>query len=117
MRLVACVRSTHLCRCVGHGDPRWLAALTDQAGTLSHTSNLFHTVPQVLSCSGRACCQDSPAERGLPSLQVQLAKMLVESCFADKVFFANSGTEANEAALKFSRKYARLQGASPLWGA
>ena len=43
-------------------------------------------------------------------LQVRLAKRLVEQSFADKVFYANSGTEANEAAIKFSRKYARLQG-------
>jgi acetylornithine/succinyldiaminopimelate/putrescine aminotransferase len=32
---------------LGHSDPRWLAALTDQAAKLSHTSNLFHSVPQV----------------------------------------------------------------------
>jgi len=70
---------------LGHGESRWLSALTEQAGTISHTSNLFHTVPQV-----------------------KLAKRLVESSFADKVFFANSGTEANEAALKFARKWARI---------
>ena len=39
-----------------------------------------------------------------------MAKRLVDQSFADKVFYANSGTEANEAAIKFSRKYARLQG-------
>ena len=44
------------------------------------------------------------------ALQVRLAKKLVQASFADKVFFANSGTEANEAALKFSRKFARVQG-------
>lgn len=38
-------------------------------------------------------------------MQVELAKSLVTSSFADRVFFANSGTEANEAAIKFSRKY------------
>ena len=43
-------------------------------------------------------------------LQVRLAKRLVELSFADKVFYANSGTEANEAAIKFCRKHARLQG-------
>jgi acetylornithine aminotransferase len=43
-------------------------------------------------------------------LQVRLAKRLVELSFADKVFYSNSGTEANEAAIKFCRKYARLQG-------
>ena len=45
-------------------------------------------------------------------LQVKLAKKLVENSFADKVFFANSGTEANEAALKFARKWARIHGES-----
>ena len=39
---------------------------------------------------------------------MELAKRLVESSFADCVFFANSGTEANEAAIKFSRKYQRV---------
>lgn len=41
-------------------------------------------------------------------LQVELAKKLVESSFADKVFFCNSGTEANEGAIKFARKFARV---------
>lgn len=70
---------------LGHGDPTWLSALTAQAGQLSHTSNLFHTVPQV-----------------------ELAKRLVDNSFADKAFFCNSGTEANEGAIKFARKYARV---------
>ena len=43
-------------------------------------------------------------------VQVKLAKKLVEKSFADKVFFCNSGTEANEAVIKFARKYARVQG-------
>ncbi len=42
-------------------------------------------------------------------LQVELAKRLVQKSFADKAFFCNSGTEANEAAIKFARKYARVQ--------
>ena len=42
-------------------------------------------------------------------IQVSLAKRLVESSFASKVFFCNSGTEANEAAIKFSRKVAKLR--------
>ena len=52
-------------------------------------------------------------------LQVRLAKRLVEQSFADKVFYANSGTEANEAAIKFSRKHARLAGSgmAPSWHA
>ena len=41
--------------------------------------------------------------------QVALAKRLVESSFADKAFFCNSGTEANEAAIKFARKWARVR--------
>lgn len=44
-------------------------------------------------------------------MQVNLAEKLVKNCsFADKAFFTNSGTEANEAAIKFARKYARVQG-------
>ncbi len=42
---------------------------------------------------------------------MELAKRLVEQSFADKVFFCNSGTEANEAAIKFARKWARVKGA------
>lgn len=68
---------------LGHSDPEWVAAVTDQATTLVHVSNLFHTAPQV-----------------------ELAQRLVENSFADRVFFANTGTEANEAALKFARKWA-----------
>lgn len=45
--------------------------------------------------------------------QVRLAKRLVEMSFADKVFYANTGTEANEAAIKFARKYARVHGGHP----
>lgn len=48
--------------------------------------------------------------------QVRLAKALVETSFADKVFYANSGTEANEAALKFARKWARINGRVYLLG-
>lgn len=67
---------------LGHGDDDWLKAVVDQAGLLTHVSNIYHSLPQV-----------------------ELAKRLVASSFADRVFFANSGTEANEAAIKFSRKY------------
>ncbi|KAK7300078.1 hypothetical protein RJT34_10910 [Clitoria ternatea] len=69
---------------LGHGDADWLKAVVEQAGTLTHTSNIFYTIPQI-----------------------ELAKRLVASSFADRVFFANSGTEANEAAIKFARKYQR----------
>ncbi|CAM6083378.1 unnamed protein product [Calypogeia fissa] len=69
---------------LGHGDEKWVKAVTEQAATLTHVSNLYHTVPQV-----------------------KLAERLVNSSFADRVFLANSGTEANEAAIKFCRKYQR----------
>src|SRR3954470_2672547 len=72
---------------LGHSDPGITAALTAQAGKLIHTSNLYYTVPQV-----------------------QLAEKLTASSFADKVFFTNSGTEANEGAIKFARKFARVNG-------
>jgi predicted acetylornithine/succinylornithine family transaminase len=68
---------------LGHSDPEWVAAVSEQAATLAHVSNLFHTAPQV-----------------------GLARRLVENSFADRVFLANTGTEANEAALKFARKWA-----------
>jgi predicted acetylornithine/succinylornithine family transaminase len=69
---------------LGHADPGWQAALSGQAAALDHVSNLFHTSPQI-----------------------ELAQRLTASSFADRVFFSNSGSEANEAALKFSRKWAR----------
>lgn len=69
---------------LGYSDPEVLKTLTDQAARLMHTSNLYYTRP--------------PGE---------LAKMLIDHSFADRVFFSNSGAEAIEGALKFSRKYAR----------
>ncbi|KAK1281054.1 hypothetical protein QJS04_geneDACA018850 [Acorus gramineus] len=69
---------------LGHSDPDWAEAVAEQARKLTHISNLYYSVPQVA-----------------------LAKRLVESSFADRVFFSNSGTEANEAAIKFSRKFQR----------
>ena len=69
---------------LGHSDPQWVAAVSDQAGKLVHVSNLFHTAPQA-----------------------ELARRLVDSSFADKVYFCNSGAEANEAAIKFARKVAQ----------
>ncbi|MEK6537767.1 MAG: aspartate aminotransferase family protein [Nitrospirota bacterium] len=67
---------------IGHCNPRVTVAFQKQAQRLVHTSNLFYTEPQV-----------------------KLAKLLVENSFADKVFFCNSGAEANEAAIKLIRKY------------
>jgi len=72
---------------LGHADPAWTAAVSKQAGQLVHVSNLFHTEPHVA-----------------------LANQLVASSFADRVFFCNSGAEANEAALKFARKRVHLAG-------
>lgn len=69
---------------LGHSDEIWARAVADQARQLTHVSNLYHTQPHV-----------------------ELARRLVENSFADQVFFSNSGAEANEAALKFARKFAR----------
>jgi acetylornithine/N-succinyldiaminopimelate aminotransferase len=68
---------------LGYGDPAVIAALTEQANKLWHVSNLYLTEPQA-----------------------RLAQKLCENSFADRVFFCNSGTEANEAAFKFARKWA-----------
>lgn len=67
---------------LGHAHPGVSKALSDQANTLFHVSNLYYTVPQV-----------------------ELASWLVENSFADRVFFCNSGAEANEAAIKLAKKY------------
>ncbi|MEE3255295.1 MAG: acetylglutamate kinase, partial [Chloroflexota bacterium] len=69
---------------LGHSDKQWVEAVSRQAGKLTHVSNLYHTEPHV-----------------------ELAQQLTESSFADRVYFCNSGTEANEAAFKFARKWAR----------
>jgi acetylornithine aminotransferase/acetylornithine/N-succinyldiaminopimelate aminotransferase len=68
---------------LGHSHPQVIAAVKEQLEKLTHVSNLYYTQPQT-----------------------QLAKLLVENSFADKVFFCNSGAEANEAAIKLARKYA-----------
>ncbi|KAF8392943.1 hypothetical protein HHK36_021183 [Tetracentron sinense] len=70
---------------LGHGDPDWLNAVIEQAHTLTHVSNVYYSLPQV-----------------------ELAERLVDCSFADRVFFSNSGTEANEAAIKFARKFQRF---------
>ena len=67
---------------LGHAHPDVLAALNKQAGALIHTSNLYFTQPQV-----------------------ELARRLVELSFSSRVFFCNSGAEANEAAIKIARKW------------
>ncbi len=71
----------------GHANPKLVAALTEQAGKLWHTSNLYR-VPG----------------------QESLAKKLVENSFADTVFFTNSGAEAAELAFKMARRYQYVSG-------
>ena len=67
---------------LGHGHPDLVQAIQRQAAQLIHTSNLYYTEPQV-----------------------KLARLLVDHSFADRVFFCNSGAEANEAAIKLARRY------------
>jgi acetylornithine/N-succinyldiaminopimelate aminotransferase len=70
---------------LGYGDPDVTAAITQHASGLLHLSNLYHNTSAAV-----------------------LAKMLADSCCViDRVFFSNSGAEANEGAIKFARRYAR----------
>ncbi|MGH7321980.1 MAG: acetylornithine transaminase [Candidatus Rokuibacteriota bacterium] len=69
---------------LGHCHPRIVGAIREQATTLLHVSNLYQ----------------------IPS-QIHLAKLLCDHSFADRAFFCNSGAEANEAAIKLARKYAK----------
>ena len=71
--------------CLGHCHPVHVSALTEQGRTLWHVSNQFYTVPQL-----------------------QLAELLVKNSCLDRVFFCNSGAEANEGAVKLARKYGKL---------
>ncbi len=68
---------------LGHSSPIVSKALEHQSKKLVHVSNLYYTRPQT-----------------------ELAQLLVENSFADRVFFCNSGAEANEAAIKLARRYA-----------
>jgi len=70
---------------LGHCHPVVAKALAEQGKTLTQTSNHFYTVPQL-----------------------QLAELLVKSSCFDKAFFSNSGTEANEGAVKLARRYGKL---------
>ena len=74
---------------LGHCHPAVVRAVQTQAAKLLHVSNLYHIEPQI-----------------------RLAELLCEHSFADRVFFCNSGAEANEAAIKLARKYAKEQGNS-----
>jgi acetylornithine aminotransferase len=67
---------------LGHSSPLVSEALEEQSRRLVHVSNLYYTRPQA-----------------------ELAQLLVENSFADRVFFCNSGAEANEAAIKLVRRY------------
>lgn len=67
----------------GIADGEWMAAVTKQLGTLQHMSNLYYTEPCAV-----------------------LAEMLCQRTGMEKVFFSNSGAEANECAIKAARKYA-----------
>jgi acetylornithine/N-succinyldiaminopimelate aminotransferase len=73
---------------LGHAHPKLVAALTEQAKKLWHVSNIFQ----------------------IPG-QEELAKKLTDACFADTVYFANSGTESVETALKAARRYHAVGGA------
>lgn len=68
---------------LGHAHPAMIRALTEQAGKFWHTGNGYTNEPAL-----------------------SLAKQLIDATFADRIFFCNSGAEANEAALKTARKYA-----------
>lgn len=70
---------------LGHCAPQVREALREQSSKLIHCSNLYYTEPQV-----------------------KLARLLVDNSFGDKVFFGNSGAEANEAAIKLARKYTKI---------
>jgi acetylornithine/N-succinyldiaminopimelate aminotransferase len=74
---------------LGHSHPKVSEALSKQADLLLHVSNLYYTEPQT-----------------------ELASLLTENSFADRVFFCNSGAEANEAAIKLARKYFKDKGES-----
>jgi acetylornithine/N-succinyldiaminopimelate aminotransferase len=70
---------------LGHNHPALRQAIAEQAATLVHTSNLYYTEPQL-----------------------ELAELLIASAFPSRVFFCNSGAEANEGAIKLARKWGKL---------
>lgn len=72
--------------CLGHAHPVVVNALSEQAKKLIHTSNQFYTIPQL-----------------------QLAELLVRKSCMHKVFFGNSGLEANEGAVKLARRYGKIK--------
>lgn len=70
---------------LGHAHPKLAEAIADQARQMLHISNLYFSAPEI-----------------------ELAERLTALSFADRVFFANSGAEANEAALKIARRYQQV---------
>jgi len=71
---------------LGHSHPAVIEAVRKQVETLTHVSNLYYTEPQA-----------------------RMAQLLVDNSFADRVFFCNSGAEANEAAIKLARKFSHTR--------
>ena len=76
--------------CLGHAHPGFIARMTEQLGKLVQVSNLFYNEQQILA-----------------------AKAITERCFGKRVFFCNSGGEANEAALKLARRYQAVVAGAP----
>jgi acetylornithine/N-succinyldiaminopimelate aminotransferase len=76
--------------CLGHSHPAFTARLTEQLGRLTQVSNLYFN-----------------------DQQIKAAQAIVEHSFADRVFFCNSGAEANEAALKLARRYQAVVAGRP----
>ena len=76
--------------CLGHSHPALAEAIAEQARTLQHVSNLYYIEQQILA-----------------------ARDIAERCFADRVFFCNSGAEANEGALKLARRYQHTVAGAP----
>jgi acetylornithine/N-succinyldiaminopimelate aminotransferase len=75
---------------LGHAHPAFTARMTEQLGKLIQTSNLYFNDQQILA-----------------------AKAITEHCFAKRVFFCNSGAEANESALKLARRYQAVVAGAP----
>jgi acetylornithine/N-succinyldiaminopimelate aminotransferase len=69
---------------LGHAHPDLVKAIADQAGQLIHTSNLYYTTPQL-----------------------ELAELLAENTVGERVFYVNSGAEANETVIKLAQKYGK----------
>jgi len=76
--------------CLGHAHPVFTARMTEQLSRLIHVSNLYFNDQQILA-----------------------ARAITERCFADRVFFCNSGAEANESALKLARRYQAVVAGAP----